>query len=352
MALSDTRRNPVVMSDPEWISSHELPAGAWDALADRVRAEPWLRPGWLRAWTAAFDEDRLVCLALSEDGRLRGLVALLLRGGAVVSPTNWHSPGFGVLAEDEIVRRALMTALLERTQRRLALSFLGETDARMLRECARGRRLVTRVVARQPFVEFGRETLSKNMRRSLRRGRRWLDEHGDVTLEIVAHERDLDRALEEGFDVESAGWKGRRRTAINSADATRSFYENVGRWAATRGMLRLFLLRVERRAISFEFVVRDGGCLYDLKGGYDEAFGKASPGALITNEILRYGARQGLARLELLGDSEHWKLRWATGMRDRHEVQVFGGGAVAAADWLVHAHARPLAREMRARVRE
>ena len=114
----------------------------------------------------------------------------------------------------------------------------------------------------------------------------------------------------------------------------------------------MFLLRVEGRAVSFEFVVRDGGCLYDLKGGYDEAFGKASPGALITNEILRYGARQGLARLELLGDSEHWKLRWATGMRDRHEVQVLVALRTRPRPGSYNAHARPLAREMRARVRQ
>jgi len=189
------------------------------------------------------------------------------------------------------------------------------------------------------------------MRRNLRRGRRWLDERGDVSLDIVIDEAELARALREGFAVEAAGWKGRRHTAINSDFETRTFYEQVGRWAASRGLLRLFLLRVDGRAVSFEFVLQDRDRLYDLKGGFDEAFGRASPGALITNEILRYGARQGLSTMELLGDIEHWKSRWATGVRKRHQVQVFGHGPVAAADWLVHARARPLARSLLPRTR-
>jgi hypothetical protein len=36
------------MSLPEWLTSIEPVDPDWNALADRVAADPWLRPGWFR----------------------------------------------------------------------------------------------------------------------------------------------------------------------------------------------------------------------------------------------------------------------------------------------------------------
>ena len=337
------------MSGPEWVDSTDALETQWEALADRVGAAPWLRPGWFRAWMGAFGEGSLACLVLRENDGVRALVPVLRHRAAIVSPTNWHSPGFCLLAEDAAARRALVEALLEHTNGRLALSFLGAEDARVLRDCAGERRTLTRVIARSPYVELGREALSKNTRRNLRRARRRLASLGDVALEIIADEEGLEHALEVGFAVEAAGWKGRQRTAISSDPKTRRFYEELGRWSAARGTLRLFLLRVEGQAVAFEFGLQEGKRLYDLKGGFDERFARASPGTLITEAMLRYGTQQDLSTLEFLGDAEQWKLRWATGVRECHQVQVFGRGAAAAVQWIAHAHARPLARKLRSR---
>ncbi len=338
------------MSVPEWCPIASVEA-EWDALADRIDAEPWLRPGWFQAWTDAFSQRPVTCLVLRGREGLRGLIPVVRYRSTLVSPTNWHSPGYSVIAEDDATQRALLQALIADVRNRLSLRFLPDDAAAVLRDCAVGHRATTRIILNSPYVEIGRETLSKNTRKHLRKAHRRLSERGRVTFEVVTASDEVARVLDEGFAVEAAGWKGRNGTAIRSRPDTRRFYEQVARWAAQRGLLRLFFLRVAGRAVAFAFVLQDGHRLYDLKTGFDEAFAEASPGILITREMLSYGAQEGLSTFEFLGATADWKLRFATGARALHEVQIFGRGPVAGGHWLAQAYARPCVRYVRTHAR-
>lgn len=336
------------MSGAEWVAWHGGLDAGWDALADRVDADPWLRPGWFRAWEQAFARQPIQCLVLRDRDELRAIVPLLRRGAHTLSPTNWHSPGFGVLAADDAARRALLDVLAQRTSGRLALAFLDAGDAAALLRCAGERRVATRVVARSPYVTIGVDAPSRNMRRNLRKARRRLERRGAVTFDVVAAPADVAGALEEGLAIEAAGWKGRAGTAIRSQAHTRRFYGQLARWAAARGTLRLCFLRVDGRAAAFEFLLHESARMYNLKGGFDEAFADASPGSLLLEQVLRHAAEQAVSTYEFLGDRDAWKLHWTSTTRPRHEVQVFGDGPAATARWLAEAYARPLARNVRA----
>src|SRR5262249_51522783 len=65
----------------------------WDRLADRTGAAPFLRPGWIEAWWYAFGAGRLEVLREEGEGRVRALLPVRHRYGAINSPSNWHSPG-------------------------------------------------------------------------------------------------------------------------------------------------------------------------------------------------------------------------------------------------------------------
>ena len=83
----------------------------WDALAERLDAPPFLRPGWFAAWSRAFADGRLeVLIAPSEDG-LAGVLPILRLGGMVRSPTNDHTHHFGLLAQDQDAARLLARSL-------------------------------------------------------------------------------------------------------------------------------------------------------------------------------------------------------------------------------------------------
>jgi CelD/BcsL family acetyltransferase involved in cellulose biosynthesis len=180
--------------------------------------------------------------------------------------------------------------------------------------------------------------------RELRRRRRRLAERGSVALELADGTERLDELLTEGFGVEAAGWKGANGTAIASQPATRQFYRDVARWAAARGWLRLAFLRVDGRAIAFDYAIEEGRVHYLLKTGYDPAYRAFAPGLLIREEMLARAFSSGVSRYEFLGDDAEWKLEWTNLARELELVQGFARSLPGAVDWVAFAFGRPLAK--------
>jgi CelD/BcsL family acetyltransferase involved in cellulose biosynthesis len=180
--------------------------------------------------------------------------------------------------------------------------------------------------------------------RELRRRRRRLGEQGAVALEVVDGRDRLDELLDDGLRVEALGWKGARGTAIASHRATRQFYRDVAHWAAARGWLRLAFLRLDGRAIAFDYAIEDGQVHYLLKTGYDPAYRAFAPGLQIREEMLARAFAGGLSRYEFLGDAADWKLEWANRARELELVQGFARSLPGAVDWAAFAFGRPLAK--------
>ena len=152
--------------------------------------------------------------------------------------------------------------------------------------------------------------------------------------------------LDEGFRVEALSWKGARGTAIASDARTRRFYDAVARWAAARGWLRLAFLRLDGRAIAFQFDLEAGRTYYSLKIGYDPAFDRYSPGKLLAYAMVARAVSTGLATYELLGPDEPWKDRWTSTFREYVRLDAYAPSPAGAASWAVATHGRRLARRV------
>ena len=328
----------------------------WEGLAERLQAPPFLRPGWIAAWWRAFGRGRLEIRSerRPEDGGLAALLPVSREGGVCASPTNWRSPEFGLLAESSAAARRLCAALLGERSRRVSLAFIPPDQADLVRAeaVARGQRVIQRTLQRSPFVpiagdwESYRGRLSKGFRDDLERTRRRLGERGEVTFEI-ASASGYAELLEEGLAVEASGWKGARGTAIRSSPQDRLFYTEVARWAAARGWLRLAFLRLDGRALAFDFCLEHAGVHYLIKTGYDAAFRELGPGRLLREEMLARAFRERLRSYELLGAAEPWKLRWTSATRARELVQAFRPSPLGLLDWSLFQHGRPLAKRIR-----
>lgn len=338
----------------------EAAAPAWEELAERVQAAPFLRPGWIAAWWNAFGRGRLEIRSerRPQDERLCALLPVQREGGTLASPTNWHSPEFGLLAESAVDARRLVASLLADRPRRLSLAFLAPEQAELAQEeaLAQGYRVIQRTLQRSPHVpidgdwEAYRHRLSKNLRDDLRRARRLLSARGKVSFEVSSG-AGFDELLEQGFGVEASGWKGARGTAIRSRPLERRFYTEVARWAAAHGWLRLAFLRLDGRPLAFDFCLEHAGVHYLVKTGYDPAYRELGPGKLLREEMLARAFREGLRSYELLGDAEPWKLRWTSATRARELVQFFRPTPLGLLDWSLFQHGRPFAKRIRSLAR-
>src|SRR5436190_16509694 len=83
----------------EWHDDVAALAPAWEELAERTGAPPFLWPGWIGAWLRAFGEKPRI-VALREDGELKAVLPLVRRMGVLSGAANSHTPLAGAVAED------------------------------------------------------------------------------------------------------------------------------------------------------------------------------------------------------------------------------------------------------------
>jgi CelD/BcsL family acetyltransferase involved in cellulose biosynthesis len=328
----------------------------WDELADRAGAAPFARPGWICAWWRAFGKGTFEPVTLRHDGRLTALIGLARAHRRLESPTNWHTPAFAALAEDDATLAELVGRVFIQRPPSVQVGFIDPDDplAALLRESARRARysVLERTLVRSPFLEIEGDweayerSLSKNVRNDVGRRLRRLSEEGKVTFEVADGSERLDVLLAEGFAIEAAAWKGKGGTAIASDERTSRFYREVASWAASRGWLRLGFLRLDGRPIAFLYDLEENGVHYYLKGGYDPGLARFSPSKVLLHLMVQRAFRVGLRRFEFGGSDEAYKLQWASATRDLALLQAFSRSLQGLAERAAHAHGRPLAKRV------
>ena len=329
---------------------------AWSDLADSTDAQPFNHPGWIQAWRASWGRGKAVCLVARRGRDLVGLLPLERRGGGLHSPTNWHTPEFGAVAVDEPATKELVSALFAQRTRACSLGFVDEADVlhRTWDTAARlaGHKCLTRVVQSSPFIDTNgswedyEEGLAKKLRTELRRRRRRLEEEGELRVELHRGDNELGRLLDEGFGIEEAAWKGSKGTAINSDQATRSFYESTARWASDKGWLQLGFLRLNEQALAFDLSLEANGVHYLIKTGYEPSRRKFAPGMLMRYEMIKGSFESSHTSYEFLGSNNPWKLEWTDTLRDRMLLQAFSPSLTGRAEWAAYAHIRPRAKRL------
>jgi CelD/BcsL family acetyltransferase involved in cellulose biosynthesis len=324
---------------------------AWDALADSLSVPPFMRPGWILAWSGAFADGKLSAVTAMRERQLVGLLPFIERRGVLAAPTNWHTPVFGFLAVDGEVGAALARNLVSSARVRADVCFLDQGDPNVI-ACQRAAALAShpalvRTVMRSPYVtlagrdwETYRASLERKARKDIERRRRRLGEEGSVSLDFRDGQADLERLLEEGFELEGSGWKKEHGSGIASDPKTHLFYTEIARWASERGWLLLAFLRLDGKPIAFDLCLESFGVTYALKGGFDPTFRRFAPGMLLTYESLRRGFEQGRSSYELLGSDDPYKLVWTQTVRQRVRFQAFSRSPRGRANHLAWTHGR------------
>jgi len=266
------------------------------------------------------------------------------------------------VAEDASAAGELARALVSRGEQVVSLAFFGPGDTGLdqFRTAAdsAGYRLLLSTLPPSPYVDIAgdwggyEDRLDGALLRDLRRRRRRLEDEGDVTFEVADGRERLGGLLAEGLAVETSGWKAARRSAISSRDETTRFYTEAAHWAAARGWLRLSFLRIDGRAIAFQYGVEEGGVYYFLKGGYDPAFHRFAPGKLLVQAMLHRAFDAGLARFDFLGGDEPWKLEWTATCRQRVIVHAFAPSLAGSLERVAITYGRPIRARARRQVRE
>lgn len=334
---------PLAVTEVRTPEAFEALAPEWDALVARTDDQLFHRHAYLALWLRHFaPTTRLRVLTAREPGgRLVAALALReervrqygLRVRQLSSLSNAHSGRFDMLAEHP---RAAAEAFLKHLALDarwdvLRVAHLTEGGAGWaLQDAARGARLPHGVwhSGAAPYVQLP-DTLQawaaqkRSNRKPLRRKRRRLEERGRVEVERVTGGEALAARLEEAFALERSGWKARNGTAIAQDPRTLGFYTQLAERAARTGELALYFLRLDGRAIAFQYGLQVGARYLAMKPGYDEAYADVSPGQLLTESVLEDLIPRGVRELDLLGEESAAKREWTDRARRHGWLFVF-----------------------------
>lgn len=332
----------------------------WDSLVSRLKAPPFFEYGWAQAWWRAFGAGEPELRTLRRGGRLVAVLPIMRRQKTLESPANYHTPGFGLLAEDRDCADALAQTLFSDDPTHVSLTSLypGSESLAACRSAAEqaGYRVLVRPFLKSLYLDVHgtwedyERGLSTNLLRDLRKCGRTLEREGKVSVDVVRGDQRLDDCLREAFIVEASGWKGAAGTAIQSDPRTQRFYTAIGRWGAESGKLRLFMLRVDRRPLAMCFALQNHGICHLLKAGYDPAYGRYSPGKLLMHAMIREGFRSGLSRIEFNGDAEPYKLSWTETAHKFQRLEAFAPTVAGQLAWAGFTYSRPVASRLRERL--
>ncbi|WP_223760178.1 GNAT family N-acetyltransferase [Myxococcus sp. RHSTA-1-4] len=342
-AMYYARQGSIRVSEVRDLAGFHALAREWNDLVARTDDQVFYRHEYVSCWLRHFAPEARLRILTGRDleGRLVAVLPLRAAWGRqyglparqLLSLTNKHSCRFDLLAEDpKRAGRAFLRHLLkDRSWDMLRLADVPEGGAAfaMLGAASKaGLPCGTWESARSPYlllpgtVDAWQRERGKNAK-PLRRRRRRLEERGRVTLERVTGGERLAERLAEGFALERSGWKARRGTAIAQSQKRLAFYTDLARVAARAGWLGLYSLRLDRRAIAFQYGLEYGGRYLAMKPGYDESFAEVSPGQLLTEELIQDCIGRGLAELDLLGDEAPFKREWTETVRPHHWLFIY-----------------------------
>lgn len=151
--------------------------------------------------------------------------------------------------------------------------------------------------------------LSKNHRKKMRRADKALAAHGNV--ELVDYESSkLADHLNEAFAIEHRGWKGDDGTSIRSDRNVESYFRSLAASLDADGFLAIQFLRVDGRAVAFDFGFLAKGVRGSHKISYDPEFAKSSPGQVLVGKQIENALDDGVERFDTIGPATEAIQKW------------------------------------------
>ena len=126
---------------------------------------------------------------------------------------------------------------------------------------------------------------SGSTRKKLRQDWNRLSALGQVEVVNDRSAAGVAAAFETFLALEAGSWKGVQGTALACDPIDAAFTRRLVQELAARGDASVALLQVDGRPIAAQVLLYCGATAYTWKTGYDAAFGKFSPGALLVDKI-------------------------------------------------------------------
>lgn len=322
----------------------------WDELVDRAGIDHvFLSHTWLRTWWEVFGNgNQLHVITVRSDGQLIAAAPMMITRSPmfgmkvrrIESLYNHHTPRFDLIVadrSDEVYR--LMWKEISNPKLNCGVIVFAQVPdtSPTLAEMEALARAEDWLIGHwdappSPFVKLDCSydeyllTLKDGYRYNLSKRHERLSKLGPVDKEVITASVAVRDAMQDGFRIEAAAWKGEEGTAMNSDPNVAEFYSRFAERAADLGWLSLTFLRMHGKRIAFDYIVRRNRTVCCMKTGYDPEYHSYSPGHLLLNLILEEACSEGIAEYDFLGADDEWKFDWTKETRGHRWLFLFQDG--------------------------
>ncbi|MEZ6055723.1 MAG: GNAT family N-acetyltransferase [Planctomycetaceae bacterium] len=189
-----------------------------------------------------------------------------------VRTEGWHAV--------EFPRLVLDSTEAEHLQRSSADNQLGEVAGRIWNRA--------RLLRANPNEVPRREACSSKRAKSLRRGRRWLERFGLVSVTVQRETDKIPASAETLLTLESMGWKATVGTALLSTAEHAAFFRELCRKLAAQQQIAFVELRVGNDVIASLSVLISGNKGFAFKIGWNPQWERGCPGFLLMDHLAQH----------------------------------------------------------------
>jgi len=190
---------------------------------------------------------------------------------------------------------------------------------------------------------------SQRFKKTVRNVRNRLQKVGQVRVEEHREVAPGSPVLDEVIDVSRRSWKAAENVAIANMPGMADFFRELTGCASRNGWLRLWLLRLDGRAVATEYQLESAGRIHALRADFDASVpSELSPGTHLSEEIIRtLFERPGIHEYDMGPGDNAYKQRWATGTHENVRLLIFHPGVFGAALHTVATRLVPALRRLR-----
>jgi CelD/BcsL family acetyltransferase involved in cellulose biosynthesis len=161
-----------------------------------------------------------------------------------------------------------------------------------------------------------------------------------VDLSVATGEREVSDALDDAFRVHELRWRDRPDISTFADKRGRAFNRAALAALAQSDGVRLVTVRVAGAPVAFTCSLHTAGRMFLYRLAFDPAYGRISPGILVTLEAIRLAADEGATHVEFLRGTERYKMELGDRLDELGEAMVARGGRAHVAKALVDGRTR------------
>jgi CelD/BcsL family acetyltransferase involved in cellulose biosynthesis len=322
-------------------------AAALDALIDnRPHVGVFLSRAWLSGYFVEPPPGSEPFLLMFREGTaVRGIVPVAIRRTNTLVHVGLLGGGSGSDRIDLLAERGFEAECADRL-----LAWLGDTfgrrgfvlelrDAcscsavwgavhRYAQEAAQPLALEPKEVFTLPYLDLAEArsmyaggTASESVARAIGRHRRWLEQRGRLTIEVLRDRGDVLSAYESLVDLLRARWQGGTSSSAHDHPPAIRFHRHVLPLLLAEGRLRMIRVTSELRTVAVCYGIATAGWWGCYSVGYDRTWaGRIHLGQLGFAVAIEVAAQEGAAVFDFLKGAEPVKYRWP--VRDRITIDA------------------------------